>query len=51
MFSMHGMHDGAEILKNGMFSDNTAKHFSQRANKYITIGHSTMKSLSIPGQF
>jgi hypothetical protein len=23
-----------QILKNGMFSDNTAKHFSQRANKY-----------------
>jgi hypothetical protein len=23
-----------KILKNGMFSNNTAKHFSQRANKY-----------------
>jgi hypothetical protein len=23
-----------QILENGMFSNNTAKHYSQRANKY-----------------
>jgi hypothetical protein len=37
MFSMGWWRDWMlkpSSLKNGMFSNNTAKHFSQRANKY-----------------
>jgi hypothetical protein len=31
---MFSMGVANQILKNGMFSYNTAKHFSQRADKY-----------------
>jgi hypothetical protein len=34
MFSISNFLVANQILKNGMFSDNTAKHFSQRGNKY-----------------